>query len=894
MDTVFGRLRFKRRTAALMPALDIGEPGFLVDTNQAVIGTAGGNVPIGNTFTLPARLDDINELSLSGQALLGFDLTGDALTFPVSNPAVDLLDESSFSNMVNKLGGAPSSGAGGLLRETSPRIQTDIAPAVNGLADLGAPLLRFKRLYLDTGAVINWSNGGMTATYSTGLLTFSGSVTVAGTVTSLNANLTNVTIATKLEPLISGAIPIGSAAFPFSGLYLASAGFLNIGNGNWVATHSTGVVTIGTGDLRITTPGVNAASVPTLESTSTFKNKRITKRTATAASSATPTINTDTTDHYLLTALAVAVTSFTTNLTGSPVEGDTLRVSITDNGTSRAINWGAKFEASGIPLPASTTPSVRLDCDFVWNGVTSKWRVIDSTVPRLFSDAGTLAAGKLLAPDASIGHVRLAGYYSAGDGGGALYKRVGSMPGHLGRFQTADGAWWELAEKVPNIRMFGAYGDGTVHQVQEWITAGIFANLAAVQAVYTWVGATTDSLDGVALKAAVSMLLGTGFDGGDLYVAAGTYKLNVQVVIPKASGKLIKLRGAGRATIFDIQAMTGTAGIYSGSASAAEYGSCDFFDLTFRGITQASGRAISLENANGARFERCYFLLHFLAVAMHDCFSVHFMGCVWINIGSHGIISDTAAHNLTVTDGCAMFDVGVNQTGRCIALAVASDNVSIHDCDFESCRQVLQMNGGSALTVVGNYIEFCTVAFFDFYGDLYGASICQNWLSLGAATDLTHLIDSEFRRNSLFNQVVTWNANSIRCEAVNNRLTGTSTMGSPGFGSQSNNPAISATSGAFTTASATLYWWTFGRFTYWSLKITITNAGTAAGGINVPLPFNPSVDSAGYGRETQATGSALSIQGLTGAASLVIFRFDNATIIASGRTIVANGFCIVG
>src|SRR6185436_16854504 len=150
------------------------------------------------------------------------------------------------------------------------------------------------------------------------------------------------------------------------------------------------------------------------------------------------------------------------------------------------------------------------------------------------------------------------------------------------------------------------------------------------------------------------------------------------------------------------------------------------------------------------------------------------------------------------------------------------------------------------------------------------------------------------RRNSIYNQNFTWNANSIRCESVGNRLTGTSVLGSPGFGSQSNNPAISATTGTFTTASATLYWWTFGRFTFWTLTITITKAGTAAGGINVPLPFNPSVNAAGYGREIQATGSALSIQCVAGAAALVIFKYDNTTIIGSGRTVVANGFAIVG
>lgn len=57
--------------------------------------------------------------------------------------------------------------------------------------------------------------------------------------------------------------------------------------------------------------------------------------------------------------------------------------------------------------------------------------------------------------------VRTAGYYSAGDGGGALYSRVVSEPSHAGKIQSDDGAWWELTTDKPNVHMFGAKGDGT-------------------------------------------------------------------------------------------------------------------------------------------------------------------------------------------------------------------------------------------------------------------------------------------------------------------------------------------------------------------------------------------------------------------------------------------------
>jgi len=111
--------------------------------------------------------------------------------------------------------------------------------------------------------------------------------------------------------------------------------------------------------------------------TNTLTNKRITKRTDSTTSSATPTINTDNVDMYLLTAQAVDITSFTTNLSGTPTEGQLLWISITGTG-ARAITWGSSFESSTVSLPTTTVSTNRLDVGFVWNTVTSKWRCIAS------------------------------------------------------------------------------------------------------------------------------------------------------------------------------------------------------------------------------------------------------------------------------------------------------------------------------------------------------------------------------------------------------------------------------------------------------------------------------------------------------------------------------------
>jgi hypothetical protein len=98
-------------------------------------------------------------------------------------------------------------------------------------------------------------------------------------------------------------------------------------------------------------------------------------RVGTTASSATPTINTDVTDYYEITGQTVDITSFTTNLTGTPVRGQKLWIDITGT-AARAITWGASFEASTIALPTTTVSTDKLSVDFIWNVATSKWRCI--------------------------------------------------------------------------------------------------------------------------------------------------------------------------------------------------------------------------------------------------------------------------------------------------------------------------------------------------------------------------------------------------------------------------------------------------------------------------------------------------------------------------------------
>ena len=102
--------------------------------------------------------------------------------------------------------------------------------------------------------------------------------------------------------------------------------------------------------------------------------RRITRRVVAVTQSATPSINTDSTDVASITGLAQAITSV--GVTGTPVDGDLLMIRITDDGSARAISWGSSFEASTVALPTTTVASTMLVIGFMWNTATSKWRCI--------------------------------------------------------------------------------------------------------------------------------------------------------------------------------------------------------------------------------------------------------------------------------------------------------------------------------------------------------------------------------------------------------------------------------------------------------------------------------------------------------------------------------------
>src|SRR5690606_14102532 len=70
--------------------------------------------------------------------------------------------------------------------------------------------------------------------------------------------------------------------------------------------------------------------------------------------------------------------------------------------------------------------------------------------------------------------------YSSVGVGGALYKRAVSEPSHAGKVQSADGAWWEIAEDQIDTCALGADNSGasdSTQSIRDGISVGIALRL---------------------------------------------------------------------------------------------------------------------------------------------------------------------------------------------------------------------------------------------------------------------------------------------------------------------------------------------------------------------------------------------------------------------------------
>jgi len=228
-------------------------------------------------------------------------------------------------------------------------------------------------LYNSSGLVVGSAN----MTFNGTVLSSSFAGPVAATTLSASSTVSGTGFSTYLAspPAIGGT---AAAAGAFTTLS-ASSGYSGAVAATTLSASST-VSGTGFSTYLASPPAIGgtaaaAGAFTTLTASTNFVGRINPRVLASTANSATPTINTDNYDIVVITAQSVAITSFTTNLTGTPVNGQKLWISITGTGAI-AITWGASFESSTITLPTTTITTNRLDVGFVWNVATSKWRCV--------------------------------------------------------------------------------------------------------------------------------------------------------------------------------------------------------------------------------------------------------------------------------------------------------------------------------------------------------------------------------------------------------------------------------------------------------------------------------------------------------------------------------------
>lgn len=221
----------------------------------------------------------------------------------------------------------------------------------------------------------------------------------------------------SVSPLVNDGAALGTTSVGWSDIFLATGAVINVANGNAVITHSSGIFTVSTGDLRVTSAGANTASVVTVggtqtltnktltspiissisntgtvtlftasdtvvgrATTDTLTNKRITKRVVTASDATSVTPNTDSAD-TTYQANTQATGTLTINADGgTPTNGQMWIFKIKSTNV-QTFSWNSVYVsgsgASAVTLPTTSTGSSKIDnIGFMYDTVNSKWQCV--------------------------------------------------------------------------------------------------------------------------------------------------------------------------------------------------------------------------------------------------------------------------------------------------------------------------------------------------------------------------------------------------------------------------------------------------------------------------------------------------------------------------------------
>ena len=271
----------------------------------AAITPAASSVLVSNGSNVPSWATDIPTAVTIGAAYIyragGTDLPPTDGGSGASTLTGILLGNgtSAFTGITTSAGAiSDETGSGALVFGTSPGFTTAANPVSNDGATLGTTALGWSDLYIASGGVIDWANGGVTLTHAVDYLTLGGGhffvsqtgdavLGVTGTTAAilrmtdsgggtdakngqwvydgsqpalvfqfLNDALGATTYPLKVFPAsitpgLNDTAALGTTALMWSDLYLASGALIDFNNGDIVLTHSSNSLTLSGGALYV-------------------------------------------------------------------------------------------------------------------------------------------------------------------------------------------------------------------------------------------------------------------------------------------------------------------------------------------------------------------------------------------------------------------------------------------------------------------------------------------------------------------------------------------------------------------------------------------------------------------------------------------------------------------
>lgn len=271
-------------------------------TNATTIEGTSGLTYNGSNFQLTGDIGSTGTRITKGwftdlqvtNAIAG-SITGNAATVTIADAAGDT---TTFPMLATSATGSlqPTTSANLSFNATTGALTaTSFVGALTGNADT----VTVANEATDTTCFINFTtaasgslgiktNANLTFNSNTGVLTSASSVltttdinggtidgTSIGASTPASAVVTTLTSQTHL-PATDGTYDLGSTTLGWNNLHLDTGATINIENSNWLATHTSGILTVGTGDLRVTNAGTNSASVVTVGGTQILTAKTLT------------------------------------------------------------------------------------------------------------------------------------------------------------------------------------------------------------------------------------------------------------------------------------------------------------------------------------------------------------------------------------------------------------------------------------------------------------------------------------------------------------------------------------------------------------------------------------------------------------------------------------------